>query len=149
MPLWPWPLTYALDVKTGPGVTRNVRNVRVNFWLSEDFCSRVRSRHSTHGRTSNMRINGQTDAMCNPACWREGRTRTWQITMLLFLKYKRRYAKQLYYSAHKCRLVWFKLPHSPTLPPPVTAKYRVVKFQMYFSITSAERLFSPTKQKEQ
>jgi len=27
------------------------------------------------------------------------------------------------------QLEWLNLPHSPTLPPPVTAKYGVVKFQ--------------------
>jgi len=32
------------------------------------------------------------------------------------------------YSAHKSELGWFNLPHSPTLPPPMTAKHRVVRF---------------------
>ena len=38
-----------------------------------------------------------------------------------------------YYSAAKSQLGWLNLLHSPTLPPPVTAKHRVVKFQMSLS----------------
>jgi len=34
-----------------------------------------------------------------------------------------------YYSAPKSQLGWLNLSHSPILPPPVTVKYRVVKFQ--------------------
>jgi len=33
-----------------------------------------------------------------------------------------------YYSVSKSQLDWLNLPHSPTLPPPVTVKHRVVKF---------------------
>jgi len=36
---------------------------------------------------------------------------------------------RLYYSAPKSQPSWLNLLHLPTLPPPVTARHRVVKFQ--------------------
>jgi len=39
----------------------------------------------------------------------------------------------IYYSAPKSQLYWLNLSHSPTLPPPLTAKQRVVKFQISLS----------------
>ena len=36
---------------------------------------------------------------------------------------------QLYYSLSKHQLGWLNVPHSPTLPPPVTDKHWVVRFQ--------------------
>ena len=35
----------------------------------------------------------------------------------------------VYYSAPKSQLGWIDLLHSPTLPPPASAKDRLVKFQ--------------------
>jgi len=32
------------------------------------------------------------------------------------------------YSVPTSQLVWLNLPHSPTLPPPVTVKHLVIKF---------------------